>query len=99
MTNERLHAAGYRLVDTHPAAARRPRDARPRVMSRCVRCTIATAQTSKADVWSKRRLIVIELTCEHQIRKFSRRRYLIGELVRCRVCEVAVDGAVARFEW
>ncbi len=65
-------------------------------MARVLSCVMARAPHRPGAVWSKKRLVLLSLTCSHVLRKFSHRAYLTGELVRCPDCEKAADRSAVR---
>jgi hypothetical protein len=40
----------------------------------------------KGDVWAGRKRLILRLTCGHDVVKVDRRRFLVGEKIRCLHC-------------
>ena len=88
------------MAKTKPTPPKRHTGDQPaHVRSRVLACKRVHGPT--ADVWSGRRLVIVELLCGHVIRKLSYRRYLSGELLVCKQCTIDVRAAEQPlpFDW
>src|SRR5207253_5348422 len=81
-TSRRIRAGSEADVAS-PGGSRRPR----RAAIRALVLTCARVDGQKADVWAGRKRLVLRLSCGHDVIKVDRRRWLVGERVRCRFCE------------